>query len=79
MRNSVIYQEILQEGKEEGKKEEAILFITRLLTWRFGEIDSTFQERIRSLSLEKLENLGVELLDFSEVADLEAWLGYPRA
>lgn len=79
MRNSVIYQEILQEGKEEGKKEEAILFITRLLTWRFGKIDSTFQERIRSLSLEKLENLGVELLDFSEVADLEAWLGYPRS
>jgi hypothetical protein len=31
-------------------------------------------ERITGLSIEQLENLGEALLDFSSVADLEAWL-----
>ncbi|MFB2970975.1 Rpn family recombination-promoting nuclease/putative transposase [Aerosakkonema sp. BLCC-F183] len=75
MRESVIYQDILQEGRQEGKKEEALLLVTRQLEWKFGEITPVLLEKIRSLSIQDLENLGVDLLGFSELADLEAWLG----
>ena len=41
---------------------------------RIGEIDTSLIERIQSLSIEQLENLGEALLDFSCVANLETWL-----
>ncbi|MBD2185256.1 DUF4351 domain-containing protein [Planktothrix sp. FACHB-1355] len=74
MRQSPFFQEILQEGRHEGRTEEALLFVTRLLEWKFGEITPLLLEKIRSLSVQELENLGVDLLGFSEVTDLEAWL-----
>lgn len=70
MQESVIYQDILQKGEEKGKQEEAFQFVMRLLTRRFGEIDSSIIERIRLLSIEKLEILGEELIDFSAISDL---------
>jgi heme oxygenase len=47
--------------------------ITRQLTRRLGEVDSSLIEQIRGLSIEQLEELGVALFDFSDVADLVAW------
>ena len=77
MRDSVIYQDILQQGlqqgRREGKQEGEVDLITRQLTRRLGEVDSFLIERIRELSLDRLEELGVALLDFSSVADLMAW------
>src|SRR5919199_4009907 len=77
MRESVIYQDILQQGlqqgRREGKQEEAVDLITRQLTRRLGEVDSLLIERIRELALDRLEELGVALLDFSSAADLMAW------
>ncbi|BAY79488.1 hypothetical protein NIES25_59730 (plasmid) [Nostoc linckia NIES-25] len=66
MQESVIYQDILQKGKQQ----EAFRFLIRLLTRRFGEIDSSIIERIRGLSTEQLEVLGEEFVDFSEISDL---------
>ncbi len=81
MRESVIYQEILaegeqrkeQRGREKGRKAEGQLLILRLLTRRVGELPQQMKERIESLPLEQLENLGEALLDFQAIADLEAW------
>ncbi len=72
MRESVIYQEILKEGeqlgeqrgREEGRKAEGQLLILRLLTRRVGELPQEVLDRIETLSLEQLENLGEALLDF---------------
>jgi hypothetical protein len=36
-------------------------------------------ERVRGLSIGRLEGLGEALLDFSVVADLEAWLNQQAA
>jgi predicted transposase/invertase (TIGR01784 family) len=63
-----------QEGKQEGKQEGEKNLILRLLHRRIGEIDALLIERITGLSIEQLESLGEALLDFSSVADLEAWL-----
>ena len=48
--------------------------IIRLLNRRIGEIESSFIETIRTLTIDQLELLGEALLDFSSVTDLEQWL-----
>jgi Domain of unknown function (DUF4351) len=70
MQESVIYQEILQKGKQK----EALSFSLRLLKKRFGELDSSIIERVRVLSVDQLEDLGVALLNISQTSDLLAWL-----
>lgn len=66
MKESVIYQDIVQK--------EAFQLISRQFKRRFGDIDASLVEQVRNLSAEQLEDLGEALLDFSEVADLIAWL-----
>ncbi|MBD2385512.1 DUF4351 domain-containing protein [Cylindrospermum sp. FACHB-282] len=70
MKESVIYQDILQKGKQQ----EAFSFCMRLLNQRFGKLDSSLVERVRVLSVEKLEGLGAALFNISETADLVTWL-----
>jgi predicted transposase YdaD len=74
MRESVIYQEILEEGREEGKWEEALTYTMRLLTRRIGTLEPEVEAQIRELTTQELEELGEALLDFSELADFTAWL-----
>lgn len=74
MRESVIYQDIRESGKAQGRREEAVSLILRLLNRRLGEISSTLGQQIRELSLEQLETLGEALLDFTSLTDLTTWL-----
>lgn len=72
------YQQILNEGRQQGlqagKQEEAVAMITRQLNRRFGSLSPELQERLRGLTLAKLEELSEVLLDFSAIAQLETWL-----
>lgn len=70
MQESVIYQDIL----EQGKKQEALSFCNSLLSERFEELDSSIIARVQVLSVEKLEALGRALFRISTVDDLVAWL-----
>jgi len=70
MKESVIYQEI----KGEGRQEEAINLLLRQLNRRIGGISAELSANIQSLSLENLENLGEALLDFKTETDLISWL-----
>jgi hypothetical protein len=70
MLESVIYQDILQKGEQK----EALSFSLRLLNKRFGELNSSIIERVRVLSVDKLEDLGVALLNISQPSDLLACL-----
>ena len=78
MRESVIYQDIIQkgreEGREEGKQEEALRMVMRSLTRLCGTLDSNLQRRIQALSVTQLEDLNEALLDFADATDLEDWL-----
>ncbi len=69
MRESVIYQDILQQGR----RQEALSLVIRQLNRRLGEVNLAAIERVQGLSIEQLEELGVALLDFSNAADLMAW------
>ena len=64
----------MREGIEQGKQSEALSLVTRQLTRRIGTVTPELQQRIKQLQLTQLEDLGEDLLDFSEIADLEAWL-----
>jgi predicted transposase YdaD len=70
LRESPWYQEIRQEGRQEGEQS----LILRLLTRRIGEVTPERQSQIQALSLPQLEALGEALLDFSGPADLDEWL-----
>lgn len=74
MRLEPLYQRDREQAKEEGRQEGERYLILRLLNRRIGELDALLIERITGLSIEQLENLGEALLDFSSIADLEAWL-----
>ncbi len=74
MEESVIYQDILQKGEQKGEHKGAVRFLNILLNRRFGEIDPSIINRIQVLSTEQLETLGEEILGFSDVSDLLAWL-----
>lgn len=82
MRESVIYQEILEEGeqrgeqrgRQEGRQEGERSLVLRLLTRKLGELPPQIREQVEILSLSELENLGEALLDFTSLLDLEAWL-----
>jgi predicted transposase/invertase (TIGR01784 family) len=74
MQQSVIYQDILQEGEQTGALKEGQSLVLRQLTRRFGELSPELRSQIQSLSLIQLENLGEALLDFTEPANLVNWL-----
>lgn len=66
MKESVIYQDIVQK--------EAFKMISRQIKKRFGDVNDSLMTQLRNLSADDLEDLGEALFDFSEVADLVAWL-----
>ncbi|MFN6470786.1 MAG: DUF4351 domain-containing protein [Nostoc sp. SerVER01] len=63
----------LEQELELGEKQGELKLLMRLLNRRLGEISPQMKGRIENLSTSELENLGEALLDFSSVADLEAW------
>ncbi|MCL6750469.1 Rpn family recombination-promoting nuclease/putative transposase [Nostoc sp. CCCryo 231-06] len=81
LRETRVYREIKQEGiqegeqrgREQGREEGEKSLVLRLLARRVGELPQEVRSQVESLSLEQLENLGEALLDFSSMADLDAW------
>ncbi|WP_414756543.1 DUF4351 domain-containing protein [Anabaena sp. CCY 9910] len=70
MRESPLYQEILQQGFRQGKLET----LTRQLTRRLGTIPADIQQQITLLSINQLDALSEALLDFTNTSDLASWL-----
>ncbi|MBD2538609.1 DUF4351 domain-containing protein [Coleofasciculus sp. FACHB-SPT36] len=64
----------MEEGIEQGKQQEALSLVMRLLPRRIGAVAPELQQRIQQLSQTQLEDLAEALLDFSSAADLEDWL-----
>jgi len=81
MQESVTYQAILREGRQEGLKEGEIIgrkqglltIILKQLTRKFGTLPPKLHTRIARLQIPRLESLAEAILDFESVADLELW------
>jgi predicted transposase/invertase (TIGR01784 family) len=70
LRETKVYQEALQEGRQEGEQS----LILRQLSRRLGVLPKNIEAQIQSLDSSKLEVLGEALLDFSTLGDLKRWL-----
>jgi len=64
------YETGLQQGVQQGQRS----FLLRLLNRRVGELPEAMQTQIEGLAIEAIVQLGEDLLDFTELADLERWL-----
>jgi predicted transposase/invertase (TIGR01784 family) len=69
-----VRQAVREELQQEIRQQEALGLVMRQLLRRFGDLNPQLQERMNQLSIEQLENLAEALLDFSNPADLSAWL-----
>lgn len=90
MRESVIYQDILQEGVQEGwnkgwnkgqqegwqkgQQEGELRVITRFLQQTYGPLDEALQEQLHKLSLSQLEELIEQMFAFHDMSEVKYWL-----
>ncbi|MEI6328735.1 MAG: Rpn family recombination-promoting nuclease/putative transposase [Pseudanabaena sp. ELA645] len=78
LKETRVYQEIKQQGLDQGliqgREQEAINLVVRILTKRFGDLSEEMRISISGLPLIVLEDLSEALLDFVNLADLQAWL-----
>lgn len=64
-----------QVGEQRGRQQEAANLVLRLLMRRFGqELPQEMRSHITTLPLSGLESLAEALLDFTHLAELQAWL-----
>ena len=61
---------VYQEAKADGEQ----ILVLKILTRKLGNITPEIRARVNSLTIERLESLGEDLLDFTSIADLEGWL-----
>jgi predicted transposase YdaD len=61
-------------GIMKGKHTGELALVLRLLHRRLGAASTGYEAAIRALSLDHLETLGEDLLDFRSERDLAAWL-----
>jgi Domain of unknown function (DUF4351) len=63
-----------EQGRREGRQEEASSLVMRLVKRKFGVMAEPIEQTIATLPIDRLNDLGEALLDFSSEADLRAWL-----
>lgn len=74
LKETRVYREIKEEGREEGREAVTLNLVICQLTKRFGELPQELSTAIAALPLPDLEALGESLLDFTRLSDLEHWL-----
>jgi hypothetical protein len=63
----------IEQGRNEGRDRE-IELVLRMLSVKFGSLDSEITTGVRNSELNQLEDLGIALLSFQRVEDLTVWL-----
>ena len=69
-----VYQEASAEGEVRGRTIEGRSLVLKLLTRKLGNISPEIQARVNSLTIDRVEALGEDLLDFTQMEDLNSWL-----
>jgi hypothetical protein len=59
---------------QQGLQQESCKLVWKLIDRRFGTLSSDFSLKINRLSITQLEELATELLDLTEINQLENWL-----
>jgi hypothetical protein len=74
MELSTAYLEWEQKTEERGEIKGEQNMIIQQINYRFSEIDSSLIQQVRTLTSEKLTELGRAIFKFSTVTDLQQWL-----
>jgi predicted transposase/invertase (TIGR01784 family) len=77
-----VYQDAKAEGEiigevrglERGRSEGEQVLVLKQLTRKLGTINPEIKVRVNSLNIDRIESLGEDLLDFTQISDLVAWL-----
>lgn len=59
---------------QDARTDEGRSLVLRLLARKFGTISPEIQAQVNSLTLDRVESLGEDLLDFTQMEDLTSWL-----
>ena len=77
LQNSPLYQQMAREnqqiGREEGRQEEALSLLVRLIQRRFGEMPTEIQANLQGLNIQQLEELADAMLT---VNSLDEFISY---
>lgn len=65
---------MIEEGLQQGLQQGKLTSAKKYLTKRLGTIPQNLQGSLDGLSIAQLEELEDQLLDFTQMADLENWL-----
>jgi hypothetical protein len=71
---SPVFLEYVERITQDGRIEEGRSLVLRLLNRKLGNLSPKVQAQVNNLTIERVESLGEDLLDFTSIADLEAWL-----
>jgi predicted transposase YdaD len=63
-----------ERGRKEGRVEDRRSIISRQLEQKIGQIPETLSNRISTLSLDQLDVLLIDFLNFNSIDDLSTWL-----
>jgi predicted transposase YdaD len=63
-----------EEGREAGREEGQLSVILMLLNAKLGQPSPSQQTKIQALSIDQLQALGIALLNFNHMDELEHWL-----
>jgi Domain of unknown function (DUF4351) len=61
-------------GISQGRVEEARALVSKQLNRKLGNVSPTLLAKIEALSLDRVELLSEDLLDFTSIDHLEQWL-----
>ena len=79
LRTSAIYLEQIEKitlkAVEKARTDEGRLLVLKQLNRKLGALLPELTTKVSELSLDRVEALGEDLLDFQVVGDLENWLG----
>jgi len=67
-------EQSLKQGIQQGRMQEKLAIINRLLIRKIGDVAPDLQSIINGLSATALDELSEALLDFSDEAALATWL-----
>lgn len=61
-------------GIEQGRLQECVKIVLRQLAHRFGTLDESTAALLGNLSLQQMEQLAEDMLDFESISELDSWL-----
>lgn len=74
LKQTRFYQGAVEEGEKKGRQAGELALVLRQLQRRFEKLTEEQELQIRSLSLEAIEALSLDWLDFEGITDLDHWL-----